>query len=323
MVLRMPLVLVTEREFRKAERTFRSASGLDCRPAPGSEAELAAAIAATGARHVIVGGHSYRGPLYAALAPGAVIARFGVGHDGIDKAQVSAYRLTCTNTPGVLDQSVAEHAMLLVLAAARRLPALPGAFHAPDWTPPVGMELKGKTLAIIGAGRIGRALARIARQGFGMRVLGFGRRAMDAPAQAEFDLVTSDFAAAVRTADFVSLHIPASSANTGFMDRARLALCRPEAWLINTARGAVVDELALFDALTQEQLAGAALDVFTHEPYRPVDPAHDLRVLPNVILTPHVGSHTTDANHRMAARAVRNIQLAEAGRLADMDLVTA
>src|SRR3990172_5880439 len=120
----MSLVLVTEREFRKAADVFRSAPSLECRPAPGPEAELAAAIISSGARHVVVGGRPYRGPLYAALAPGAVIARFGVGHDGIDKGQARERGLYCTNTPGVLDQSVAEHTMLLVMAGGPR-PAPP------------------------------------------------------------------------------------------------------------------------------------------------------------------------------------------------------
>ncbi len=320
----MPLVLVTEREFRKAADVFESAVSLECRPAPGAEAELAAAVVSSGARHVVVGGLPYRGPLYAALAPGAVIARFGVGHDGIDKVQARALGLHCTNTPGVLDQSVAEHAMLLILAAARRLPALAGTFQAPAWAPPVGMELAGKTLAIIGAGRIGRATARIARRGFGMRVVGFGRERRDAraaPRDSEFDRVTTDFESAVKDAHFVSLHIPASAQNLGFLNRERMARCGPDVWLINTARGTVVDEAALFDALIGGRLAGAALDVFTHEPYTPIDAAHDLRALPNVILTPHVGSHTTDANRGMAARALRNIDLAEAGRFDEMDLI--
>ncbi len=320
----MTLVLVTEREFRKAEDTFRSVTSLECRPAPGIEADLAAAVVSTGARHVVVGGQPYRGPLYDALAPGAVIARFGVGHDGIDKGQASSRKLYCTNTPAVLDQSVAEHAMLLVMAAARRLPALAGAFRAGEWTPPVGMELANKTLAIIGAGRIGRATARIARRGFGMRVVGFGRPRIGAlmpQHDADFDRLTSDFTSAVEDAQFVSLHIPSSLANLAFIDRERLAMCRPEAWLINTARGAVVDEAALFEALAAGRLAGAALDVFAHEPYTPIDTTHDLRLLPNVMLTPHVGSHTAEANRRMAERALRNIQLAEAGRLAEMDTI--
>jgi phosphoglycerate dehydrogenase-like enzyme len=125
----------------------------------------------------------------------------------------------------------------------------------------------------------------------------------------------------VRGADYVSLHIPSSPENARFLDGARLALLEPYAWLINTARGAVVDEVALFDALQARRLAGAALDVFAREPYEPADPAHDLRTLDNVILVPHIGSNTPEANRRMALRALRNVQLAAAGDLAAMDLI--
>ena len=99
------------------------------------------------------------------------------------------------------------------------------------------------------------------------------------------------------------------------------AWLRPHAWLVNTARGMVVDEAALYDALAASQIQGAAMDVFDREPYMPVDPAKDLRTLPNVILTPHVGSHTPEANGRMAARALQNITLAEAKAYAQMDLL--
>ena len=126
---------------------------------------------------------------------------------------------------------------------------------------------------------------------------------------------------AVRDADFVSLHLTAEPANLKFIDCARLALIPERAWLINTARGAVVDELALFDALAAGRLSGAALDVFDREPYVPADPAKDLRTLPNVVLAPHVGSHTREANRAMAARALQNIVRAEARDFAGMDLL--
>ena len=135
-----------------------------------------------------------------------MIARFGVGYDGIDTAKAASRGLICTNTPGVLDQSVAEHAMLLIAAAARRFAALPAQLEAAVWTPPVGAELAGKTLAIIGSGRIGRATARIASAGFGMTVVGYGRRVSDLPAG--FSRTTTDFADAVRDANFVSVHLP-------------------------------------------------------------------------------------------------------------------
>ena len=316
-----PIVLVTVSEYRKGEDRFTAARGLDCRPAPAAEDDLAAVVRDLNVRYVIVGGRPYTGPLYDALPAGGVIARFGVGHDGIDKTRATARGVLCTNTPSVLDQSVAEHAMLLVAAAARKLTVALESM-AGRWVSSAGQDLQGKTIAVIGCGGIGRALARIAAPGYGMRVVGCTRP--DAPAPRAIDhfaLVTNDFGAAVRDADFVSLHMPAKPENAGFINGQRLAQMNPRAWLINTARGAVVDERALFEALAAGRIAGAALDVFAREPYVPTESARDFRALPNVILTPHVGSNTVESNGRMAERALHNVQFAVEGAVERMDLV--
>src|SRR5262245_34201848 len=175
MVISKPRVLVTELEYRKAERSFASARGLECLRVPDAEADLATAIRETRASYVVVGPRTYSGPLYDALPAGSVIARFGVGHDGIDKAKATAARLICTNTPGVLNQSVAEHTMLLAGAAARSLIVLSANMTRHVWEPAIGEELQGKTLAIVGCGTIGRAVARIAAVGYGMHVVGCTR----------------------------------------------------------------------------------------------------------------------------------------------------
>jgi phosphoglycerate dehydrogenase-like enzyme len=316
------IVLVTDVEYRKAEHVFQSEPALHCERAPDAESDLAATIRDTRASHVVVGARPYGGALYEALPKGGVIARFGVGHDGIDKTRATTAGLLCTNTPGVLNQSVAEHAMLLVGAAARTLVAMSASMARQAWDPVVGAELQGKTLAIIGCGGIGRAVARIASAGYGMQVVGCCRP--DAPPPAalpHFGEVTNDIAAAVRRADFVSLHMSASRDNLHWLNRERLALLGERTWLINTARGSLVDEAALFAALVEGRLAGAALDVFAHEPYMPAEKGGDLRSLPNVIMTPHVASNTVEANHRMAHRALHNIALAESGAFDRMDLL--
>jgi phosphoglycerate dehydrogenase-like enzyme len=294
-----------------------------CVPAPSREEALADAVLDRGARHAIVGSAPYRDRLYRTLPRGAVLARFGVGHENIDKRRATEAGVLCTNTPEVLDQSVAEHAMLLVAAAARQLTAIAGDMSRGTWQLRPGVELRGKTLAVIGYGRIGRAVARIATRGFGMHVIGCRRSASSAHNANEPDVaaMTEDFGVAVREADYVSLHMPALPENAHFINAERLAMLPPHAWLINTARGAVVDERALFDALKAERLGGAALDVYEREPYEPVDPSRDLRTLPRVLLTPHVGSNTTEANRGMAERALRNVLAAEAGDFAGMDLL--
>lgn len=318
-----PLVLVTEPEYRRAERTFASAAGMTCVPAPADEDALVRAIAESGARHAVVGGKPYRGPLYTAIGPGRVIARFGVGHDGIDKRMATGAGVLCTNTPAVLDQSVAELTFLLIAAAARHLTTIAAAMQNGAWTMKEGTELRGKTLTMIGAGRIGRAVARIARRGYDMRVVGYVRPGSLGKVSAgdDFDELADDLKSAMQQADFVSLLIPASPENAHFINRERLTWLRPHAWLVNTARGMVVDEAALYDALAAAQIQGAAIDVYDREPYVPVDPSKDLRTLPNVILTPHVGSHTPEANGRMAARALQNIALAETKAYDKMDLL--
>ena len=190
------------------------------------------------------------------------------------------------------------------------------------WDPVMGVELQGKALAIIGCGGIGRSVARIASLGYGMQVVGCSRPGVPPPPELEhFRAVLNDFATAVRGADFVSLHLSASRDNLHFINRDRLAHLGERSWLINTARGSVVDEGALFDALAARRLAGAALDVFGREPYTPMEGSGDLRALTNVILTPHVGSNTAEANGRMAGRALENIVLARARAFARMDLL--
>jgi lactate dehydrogenase-like 2-hydroxyacid dehydrogenase len=315
-------VLVTEPEYRKGEACYSAAPSLECVPAPDVEEALASVIRDAQARYVIVGNRKYSGPLYDALPSGGVIARMGVGHDGIDKSRATAAHLFCTNTPGVLDQSVAEHTMLLIAAAARQLMPALESMSSGAWSAAAGRDLFGKRLAIIGCGGIGRAVARIAAAGYGMEVVGCTRPNAPAPASIDhFQFVTNEFGDAVRGADFVSLHMPARPENAGFINRQRLAQMDTRAWLVNTARGAVVDEAALFESLTSGRISGAALDVFACEPYVPVPGSGDLRSLSNVVLTPHVGSNTVESNRRMAERALMNIQFAHAGQFDRMDVV--
>ncbi|HMP75739.1 MAG TPA: NAD(P)-dependent oxidoreductase [Kiritimatiellia bacterium] len=318
-------VLITEPEYRKAASVFNAADAREflCRAAPSAELALADAVRESGALAVVLGTDRYSGPLYEALSPGGIIARFGVGFDGIDLAQATARGILCTNTPGVLDLSVAEHTMGLMLAAARHIAQTNHTMRVGLWAPRVGIELSGRRLAIIGCGAIGRRVASIASRGFGMEVIGCDRSVSgDYPEIDEpFRRRVPTFEQAVDGADFVSLHIPSIPANRHFINAARLNAMKPGAWLINTSRGPIVDEQTLFDLLMDGHLGGAALDVFEHEPYRPVDPDRDLRRLENVILTPHVGSSTAEACRRMAERVLMNIHHATRSQLDQMDLL--
>jgi phosphoglycerate dehydrogenase-like enzyme len=317
-----PLVLVTRPEYHRGEPAFASCADFDCVATAEDETSFVETIGRTQARYLIVGSVRYTGGLYSALPRGGVIARFGVGHDSVDKVKATQTGLLVTNTPDVLQQSVAELTLLMIAAAARHFELATAETRGGEWILRQGIELAGKTLAIIGCGAIGTTVARMAASGFGMRVLGYARRKPASETKdVSLEFISDDFAEVVREADFVSLHIPGSPENAHFIDKSRMDSFPERAWLINTARGAVVDETALYDALIQKRIAGAALDVFEREPYRPVDPARDLRTLPQVMLLPHIGSHTVEANRRMAERALRNIRLAEARDFAAMDLV--
>jgi phosphoglycerate dehydrogenase-like enzyme len=313
-------VAVTEMEYDKAEQVFASAEGLECLPAPGVEDDLAEAVRSANIRHVVVGVQKYKGALYKALKKGGVIARFGVGHDSIDKDQATQAGLLCSNTPNVLNDSVAEHTIALMMAAARWLPMMTKEARVGMWNARVGIELRKKTLAVIGCGPIGCHVGRIAAFGFGMRVIGCEVRDVDL-GYLGFDHVHKEFEPTVDEADFVSLHLPYTPTTHHFLSKERLAVIPKKAWIINTARGSVIDEAALFDSLAAEQLAGAALDVFENEPYSPVSLDKDLRTLRNVIMTPHVASSTQEACNRMASRALTNIRLAEQGKYHEMDLL--
>jgi lactate dehydrogenase-like 2-hydroxyacid dehydrogenase len=333
-----PRVLVTEKEFHKGAEVFASAAGIEVLPAPADEGALAAEILTRHATAVIVGVERYAGPLYAALSEtagggkNALIARFGVGYDGIDLEQAHTHGVFVTNTPGVLDQSVAEHTLWLIGALARRVTAGDATMRDGAFPAAADMEVAGKTLGIIGFGPIGRRVARAAHTGLDMRVLAADLLPMEALAkQAGSDpqairratgveAVEHDADAVIEQADVISLHLPALPATRHFIDSDRLARFRPGALLVNTARGALVDEVALYDALVSGQLS-AALDVFEEEPYQPQAPGKDLRTLENVVLTPHVGSSTVEANHRMAQACVANVAAFASGRMEDLTRV--
>jgi len=319
------VVLVTEVEYAKAKAVFEGAraDGLDCRPVDIDEATLAAAVRSERCRAVIVGVERYEDALYEALPAGGVIARFGVGHDGVDKARATKAGIAVTNTPGVLEVTVAEHAMWLMGALARRVAQLDAATRCGLWAPGIGTELAGKRLTILGCGGIGRRVARMASAGFGMVVTGFGRRPDAGAELAKWGIqrYVTDLGEALADAEVLSVHLSATNETRGFLNRETLAMLPRGALFVNTARGSIVDEGALYDALTEEQLGGAALDVFANEPYAPADPQRDLRTLANVVMTPHVGSATHEACARMASRALANVRAWIDGQFDEVDLI--
>lgn len=315
-----PVVAVTAPEYRKGSDIFASASDFEMLPAPSGEAELAAWIRDHKAYAAVVGTAPYRDELYRALPSGGVVARFGVGCDGIDRAAAHKNGVHCCNTPGVLDDAVAEFTVGLLISTARRIAESGGEVRTGGWPQPSGMELRGRKLLVVGCGAIGCRVAAIAKAAFGMVIAGCGITP-DNPRPDCFDEYSTDFAAVASGVSVVSLHIPDMPQNRDFMNRERLACLPPEAMVLNTARGAVLDENALYDAVAAGKLSGAGLDVFKHEPYIPQDPARDLRTLPNVVMTPHLAGNTRESCRRVAERVMANLRHAVRGAYGCMDLV--
>ena len=243
-----------------------------------------------------------------------VVANVAVGYDNIDVAACRERGVVATNTPGVLTEATADIAMALILMATRRLGE--GERLIRSGTPwswnmffLLGGGLQGKTLGVVGMGLIGQATARRARA-FGMEIVYCGRREVDPAVAAELGARRLELDELLATADVVSLHCPLTADTRHLIDARRLALMKPTAYLVNTARGPVVDEPALAAALRAGTIAGAGLDVFEREPQ--VDPA--LLELENVVLIPHLGSATIETRTAMGVLAAENALAVLAGR---------
>lgn len=234
-----------------------------------------------------------------------VVSNVAVGHDNIDLAACSARGIFATNTPDVLTEATADLAWALILASARRVAegdryARSGKWKRWDWTLLRGAEIHGRTLGILGAGRIGQATGHRAI-GFSMQVLYTSRER-----KLLFEHTTMarrvEFKTLLRESDFLSIHVPLSTKTRHLIGAKELRMMKPGAILINTARGPIIDEAALAKALKSGRLASAGLDVFEREPE--IHP--ELLKLENVVLLPHIGSSTDAARRKMLETALRN-----------------
>jgi glyoxylate reductase len=238
-----------------------------------------------------------------------ILANYGVGYTHIDVEKAKTHGIAITNTPDVLSECTADLAMTLMLMVARRAGDGERELRAGAWdgwrpTHLVGTKVSGKTLGIIGFGRIGQEMARRAHFGFGMDILVFNRSAVRPEVLAEFKATqVSSIDDLLPQCDFVSLHCPGGAANAKMINSRRLDLMKPDAFLINTARGEVVDEAALAQALMFDTIGGAALDVFEREPA--VNPM--LAQCDNLVMLPHLGSATREARQAMGFRVLDNL----------------
>ena len=304
----MPVVLLTRRlpepVMEEMMRRFTLIGNLEDRPMTRLELLTqvgeAEALAVTLADTVDTELLSHAGRL-------RVVAVYAAGYNNVDLQAATARGIVVTNTPDVLTETTADLTWGLMLAVARKIPEGERLVREARWsgwapTQALGSEVHGRTLGIVGMGRIGRAVTRRA-PGFGMPVLYSSRRALGRDEEQRFNGQAVSLPDLLAAADFVSLHVPLTEHTRHLIGKKELALMRSTAFLINTARGAVVDEAALAEALASGRLAGAGLDVYEHEP--DVHPA--LLGLSNVVLLPHLGSATAQTRLRMGMMVIENI----------------
>ncbi|MFQ5673366.1 MAG: 2-hydroxyacid dehydrogenase [Nitrospinales bacterium] len=236
-----------------------------------------------------------------------VIANYAAGYNNIDIAYAGQKGVWVTNTPGVLHETTADLAWALILASARQIvPAdrftRQGRFDG--WAAKLflGRDVHGKTLGIVGCGEIGKAVARRAR-GFHMRVLYYQRTPLSKDEESALQAVYTPFEELITNADFITLHLPLNRDSEYLIGRGELAMMKNTAFLINTARGKVVDDRALVEALRTGKIAGAALDVYENEPAL----TEGMMELDNLVLLPHIGSASVETRDRMAALAAENV----------------
>ncbi len=242
-----------------------------------------------------------------------IVSNYAVGFDNIDVQTATKHRIAVTNTPGVLTEAVAEHTLALMLTAARRIVeadqfARAGTYKA--WAPKLflGQPIEGRTLGLVGLGRIGIAVAQRAVKGMGMKVIYYDLYE-NKEFEKEYDASRVELDTLLAEADVISLHVPLSDQTLHLISRRELRAMKSSAILINTARGPIVDEAALVEALQEKSIFAAALDVFECEPAISCDSEAEVQLkdLDNVILTPHIASATTVARAKMAEMAAQSI----------------
>ncbi len=317
-------VLIVERVYKRSRSEFDQADDIEFMPVAKQEPVIAEEIKKHDAPCLVLATDKYEDKLYEALCEGGLIARYGVGHDSIDKRKASEKKQFVTITPGVLDQSVAEHAIFLMGSLARKIPIKDAEIKKDTWHKTKGIELSGRTLLIVGCGAIGSKVAKIASFGFDMNVIAFDVARLDQKKMKKrygISKIVNQPDESLQKADFVSIHLPSVKQTENFVNTDFISKMKPDAFLVNTARGTVLDENDLYYALSANKIAGAALDVFKNEPYQPQDPEKDLRNLDNIVMTPHLGSSTEEASDRMAELVIKNIRNWRDKKYQNMDIV--
>lgn len=297
-------VVVTSRSFGSiSEKALRILEDAGCEivrvSGPLSPGDLTKALAdADGA---IVGVDLVTADVLAAAPKLKVVSKHGAGVDNIDVAAATERGIAVTNCPAANSEAVADHTIGMMLAIARKIPQADKSLRSGEWKRFYGSGVWGKTIGIIGFGAIGRAVARRAK-GFNMRVLAYDVMPSQGAAK-EIGVELADLDTVLREADYVTIHVPLTPETRNLIDAKRLGMMKKSAYLINMARGGVVSEADLAQALKDKTIAGAAVDVYEEEP-----PAkdHPLFGLDNVVVTPHIAAYTDDAIDNMSIQSAQN-----------------
>ncbi len=301
----MPKVLVTDGLAPQGFEILERTPGIQVVDAPGMKpAQLLAAIADADAL-IIRSATQVTAEVIAAAKQLAVVGRAGIGVDNVDVGAATARGIVVMNTPGGNTVTTAEHAIALLVALARHIPQATASMKAGQWDKKsfVGMELYNRTLGVIGLGNIGRIVAQRAR-GLGMKVVAYDPfLSVEAAAKLEVELLDLD--SLLARSDALSVHVPRTPDTAGLLGRAAFAKAKPGVLLVNAARGGIVDEEALLEALDSGSVGGAALDVFEEEP-PPAD--HALVAHPRVICTPHLGASTEQAQVNVAIAVAEQVR---------------
>jgi D-3-phosphoglycerate dehydrogenase len=280
------------------------------RPGPFSAEELIPML--QGCDTVIASSEPYNARVFAACPQLKLVARCGVGTDAVDMKAAAEAGVVVTNTPGAMTEAVADYTFALMLGISRRLPESDALMRSGGWDEFRGVLVYGKTLGLVGVGRIGQAVAQRAK-GFAMRILAYDP-ILQASGKGDPAIEFVSLDELLAQSDYVSAHAPSTPETVQMFNADRFAKMKPTAYFINTARGALVDEAALLAALQSGTIAGAGIDVYTKEPCPPDNP---LRHAPNCVLTPHNAFNALEATIEMSRQSGQSILDLMQGRLPD------
>jgi D-3-phosphoglycerate dehydrogenase len=301
----VPKILVTDSLAPQGFEILARTPGVEVIDSPGMKpAQLLEAIADADAL-IIRSATQVTAEVIAAAKQLSVVGRAGIGVDNVDVSAATARGIVVMNTPGGNSITTAEHALALLVALARHIPQATASMKSGQWDKKsfVGTELYNRTLGVIGLGNIGRIVAQRAR-GLGMKVVAYDPfLSVEAAQKLEVELLPLD--ALLARADALSVHVPRTSDTAGLLGRAAFAKTRPGVLVVNAARGGIVDEAALLEALEAGQVGGAALDVFEEEP---PPPGHPLVAHPRVICTPHLGASTEQAQVNVSIAVAEQVR---------------